>query len=151
MSKNNITLEKIDGIFDIHPPVEPSLSFLENSLILSGATVFTGFSLYLLWRLLYSSKGINQRKIKKLQKLYSDNNKSSHETIYQLCAFLRQGLKVNHIGKETELPEKLEPYKRQWKEFTNRISYLRYKNSNPPVEEVNKALNDSLFWLKVWP
>lgn len=151
MDKEHITLEKLEGIYDIQPPPVPELSFLESGLILLTIVILIISSLYMVWHLFFSDKGRIKRKIKQLEKDYLDNHISSHETIYQLCSYLRQGLKINNFGNKTQLPEKLIANKKQWQTFTKSISDLRYKNIHKSNLELNKAFKESLFWLRVWP
>ncbi len=150
MDIKNTALKKLDGIYDIQPPLIPEPGILENGLILAAIVIILSVILYLFWLTNYSNKGLNKRKIKKLHKIYNDNNISSHDAIYQLCHFLRQGLQTRHISANTELPTKLQRHKKQWLSFTNSLYDLRYKKLHGSNVNLDKAFCDSLYWLRVW-
>lgn len=149
MNKESIQLEKLDGIFDIQPPLAPELSSLEISLILITIIITLSVVLYFAWHLFYSNKGQNKRNIKKLEKKYNDNSISEHEAVYQLCTYLKNGLKLNHIGIQTKLPANKNLNSEQWESFTNTLSDIRYNNNSKP--NLNQIFKESLHWLRVWP
>ena len=150
MDIESTQLKKLDGIYDIQPPLIPEPGILENSIILFSIIVTLSVVLYLFWSTYYSNKGLNKRKIKKLQKAYRDTSISTHAAIYQLCYFLREGLQTSHVGIDTELPPKLLQKKNQWLSFTNTLSDLRYKNLHNSKVNLDKAFSESLYWLRIW-
>lgn len=150
MNKKNITLEKIEGIYDIQPPLSPELSLFESSLIVLGVVILLSAAFYISWNLIYSNKGKCRRKIIRLQKKHLDNNVSSHDTIYQLCFLLRKGLKINYLGQNTQLPKKIIFHENQWQGFIKNISDSRYRNKESSLN-IDKLFKESLFWLRIWP
>ena len=151
MSDEIITLKIVEGIYDIQPPVHPALSDLETILLAMIYIIFISLVVYFTWKTFYSPKKRAQRKIKKLRIKYSENQITSHDVIYQLCFILQQGLKLNYLGQNTLLPEKLISKKEDWTNFTKNISTLRYKNKDKSQQDINTLFKNSLFWLKVWP
>ena len=151
MNQKTITLQKIDGIYDIQPLIEPALSVLETTLlsILLAALIILTF--YLTWKVLYSKKSIAKSKINKLRNRHAENKINTHDAVYQLCHITKQGLKLKKLNKDTLLPDKLTSRKQQWQSFIKDISILRYKNNSESHIDINKLFSDSLFWLKVWP
>lgn len=151
MSDEIITLKMIDGIYDIQPPVRPALSGFETTLLLLVFIIFISLIIYFIWKTFYSPKKRAQRKIKNLHVKYSENQITSHDVIYRLCFILRQGLKLNYLGQNTLLPEKLIAKKEDWTAFTKNISTLRYKNKDKSQQDIDTLFKNSLFWLKIWP
>ena len=151
MTQESITLQKIDGIYDIQPLIEPALSLLETTLLSLLLISLIFLILYLTWKTLYSKKSIAKRKIKELCNKHAENKINNHDAIYQLCLITKQGLKLKNLNKDTLLPDKLTSKKQQWQDFIQDISILRYKNSTESDVDINKLFSDSLFWLKVWP
>lgn len=151
MNQETITLQKIDGIYDIQPLIEPALSLLETTLISLLLLLLISLTLYFAWKALYSKKSIAKHKIKALHNKYLENKINSHDAIYQLCLITKQGLKLKKLNKDTLLPDKLTSKKQQWQSFIKDISILRYKNNTETDIDINKLFSDCLFWLKVWP
>ncbi|MCK5724772.1 MAG: hypothetical protein KAI84_19715 [Gammaproteobacteria bacterium] len=151
MNDEIITLEMIDGIYDIQPPVRPALSGFETTLLLLVFIIFIGLIIYFIWKTFYSSKKRAQRKIKKLRSQYSENKITSHDVVYRLCFILRQGLKLSYLGQNTLLPGTLIAKKEDWTAFTKNISTLRYKNKDKSQQDIDTLFKNSLFWLKIWP
>ncbi len=151
MKPETITLQKIDGIYDIQPLIAPALSLLETALLSLLLTFLISLILYFTWIALYSKKSIAKNKIKKLRHKHSENKINTHDAIYQLCLITKQGLKLKKLNKDTLLPNKLTSKEQQWQSFIKDISILRYKNNTDSHIDINKLFSDSLFWLKVWP
>ena len=151
MNDEIITLKMIDGIYDIQPPVRPTLSGFETTLLMLVFIIFISLIIYFIWKTFYSSRKRAQRKIKKLHVQYLKNTITSHDVIYRLCFILQQGLKLHYLGQNTLLPEKLIAKKEDWTAFTKNISTLRYKNKGKSQQDINTLFENSLFWLKVWP
>jgi hypothetical protein len=149
--KNELTPLIIDGIYDIQPPISPALSGLEINLIILIFILILSVLFYAVWNHYYSTKGRAKRNIKKLHVKYSTNKITPHDAVYQLSLFLRQGLKLNHIGKNTLLPKKLDASKSEWDIFKNNISNLRYKKNIKSYSDISTLFDNSLFWLKMWP
>lgn len=151
MKQETITLQKIDGIYDIQPLIAPALSLLETVLLSLLLISLVNLILYFTWKALYSKNSIAKRKIKKLRDKHSDNKINTHDAIYQLCLITKQGLKLKKLNSDTLLPDKLSSKKQLWQSFIKDISILRYKNNSESHVDINKLFSDSLFWLKVWP
>ena len=148
MNSENIILEKVDGLYDIQPLIPPSFSAVEIFLIV---LIFLIFTAYIIWRIFYSRKGRAKREIKKLQHLYQDKKINAHDTAYQLCLYLQDGLNLKQLKIDTAIPAKIINYKNKWSDFTQKISKLRYEKNDHDKSELDKVFIDSLFWLKVWP
>ena len=151
MNHDILTLEKIDGIYDILPPVAPPASGFETTLLILIYMASISVIVYFTWKYLFSTRGRAKRNIKKLHLKYSANEINSHDAVYQLCYLLSQGLKINQLGKNTLLPKKIIHNKQEWLDFTKRISTLRYENKEKLNSDVIILFKDSLFWLKMWP
>jgi len=151
MKQEPITLQIIDGIYDIQPPIEPALSLLETALLSLLLISLVSLILYFTWKALYSKKSIAKRKIINLRNKYSENKINNHDAIYQLCLITKQGLTLKKLNKDTLLPYELTSKKQEWQKFIKDISILRYKNNTASNIDINKIISDSLFWLKVWP
>jgi len=144
-------LKIVEGIYDIQPPVHPALSGLETTLLATLYITLISLTVYLIWKIFYSIKKRAQRKIEKLHVKYSESVLTDHDVIYQLCFILQRGLKLNCLGQNTPLPEKLVAKKEDWTIFTENISVLRYKNKDKSEQDINALFKNSLFWLKIWP
>lgn len=151
MKQETITLQKIDGIYDIQPLVEPALSLLETVLLSLLLMSLISLILYFTLKALCSKKSIAKRKIKELRNKHAENKINNHDAIYQLCLITKQGLKLKKLNQDTLLPNKLISKKQQWQDFIKDTSILRYKNNTESHVDINKLFSDSLFWLKVWP
>ncbi len=151
MNNESISLNIIDGIYDIQPLAAPAFSSLELTLLSLFSLLVVSVLLYTFWLLFYSAKAIAKRKIKKtyndfLQKKLDENN-----TTYQLCSVLCQGLKLNQINTDTILPVHLNAYRQDWGLFTKTISDLRYSKNKKSPAELKALFNSTLYWLKLWP
>lgn len=151
MNQETITLQKIDGIYDIQPPIESALSLLETSLLSLLLISLVSLIVYLTWKALYSKKSIAKRKINDLRNRHAENRINNHDAIYQLCLITKQGLKLKKLNKDTLLPNELTSKKQEWQNFIKDLSTLRFKNNAASDIDINKLFSDSLFWLKVWP
>lgn len=151
MKNEYITLLKVDGIYDIQPPVTPPLGSLETFIILLLVLLLVSTVGYLIWKLLYSAKATARNQIKKLRKDFVQNNVNTHDTIYRLCSILRQGLNVKNIDKNTPLPKKLYNNINEWSSFTQNLANSRYKNRKQSQPDMDALFIDSLHWLKLWP
>ena len=151
MKNELITLQKIDGIYDIQPPLSPPLSGLEIFLLSLLFIIFISAGISLLWKTFFSDKGKARRNINKLHESYLQKVISTHDAAYQLCSILQKGLNLNYIGKNNQLPEKLLPRKKEWIVFTEDLSSLRYKNNTHEQTDINNIFISSLYWLKLWP
>ena len=151
MNSYNITIPKIDGIYDIQPPVEPALNLIEISLLSLLLVLLIIFSLYLTWKLFFSKKAIAKRKLKKLYIHYNTNNITQHDVIYQLCHITKQGLGLNKLNQDITPPIKISYKNQEWQTFIKEVSILRYSKYTPSKADINKLYLDCLFWLKAWP
>ena len=151
MNNESISLNIIDGIYDIQPLATPAFSPLELTLLSLFSLLVISILLYTIWRLFYSVKGIAKRKLKKTHADFLHKKLDEHDTVYQLCSVLRQGLKLNQINTDTNLPVRLNAYKQKWKLFTKTISDLRYSENKKSPAELNALFDDTLYWLKLWP
>lgn len=160
MKSENITLEKIEGIYDIYSLTPPPLSAAEQFLILVAFTASIILLAYYFWKQVYSRKGIAQRNIKKLLKLYQTKNITPHDTVYQLCSHLKHGLNIKQISIENTLTTNLQCHldkyhldqchMDKWHLFIEKLNTLRYNKINNTKQEIESAFNESLFWLKLW-
>jgi len=151
MGKPTISLPKIEGIYDIQPLPEPALSFFETVIIVVGSLSIVCLSIFLIWKYFFSIKAVSKRRLIKLRLNYSENRLSEHDAIYLLCQIMTQGLKLNYLGEDTLLPEKLTPKKEKWSLFIKEISVLRYAKVNSAKNDIKSLINESLYWLKHWP
>ncbi len=151
MNNVNLKLPIIEGIYDIHPLIEPAASLFETALLFMLLTLLICMSIYIIWKYFYSRKAIAIRKTTQLRVDHSRNKINSHDAAYQLCQIMTQGLKLKHLGKYTLLPEKLKSKSEKWGVFINAISTLRYASNNGMKPEINSLFDDSLYWLKIWP
>ena len=151
MSNYSNSLPIIEGIYDIQPPAVPALSLLETSLLVLLFSSLLIIIFYIFWKNLFSKKTIAKRNLKKLQYKYHNNDISQHDAVYQLCQITKNGLKLKNINKEACLPKKLLLRQKQWHQFIDHISDLRYKENNEKNVNIDKLFMDVLFWLKVWP
>ena len=148
MGIEEIKLEKVEGIYDIQT-LSPAI--FSGAEVLLGTVLITSLISYLVWRIYFSRKGIAKRQIKKLQNSYYKKEITEHDAIYQLCAFLQQGLKIKQLKTNTALPEKLMTHAKKWFEFKKNVSSLRYKTNSEHDLKLDTIFLDSFFWLKVWP
>jgi hypothetical protein len=150
MNNNAITLQKIDGIYDITPIIKPASSLLETTLLSFFVILLISMILYITWQLIFSKKAISKRKIKELHNTYLNNKISKHDASYELCVILRAGLNIKNISEDTDIPKKLLENKKMWVTFSKNLTDLRYKD-NKTTLDITPLFNESLFWLKVWP
>lgn len=151
MDDNRVALMKIDGIYDIQPPLSAAFSPLETSLVIIAGTLTFCVALYALWNNYFSTKAQAKHNIKKLHIDFLKNKINSHDAAYQLIFFLQQGIQVNHIGNSTPFPKTLYAKKAEWNVFINDISTLRYKKTINPGPDINTLITNSLQWIKLWP
>lgn len=151
MSIAKTTIEKIDGIYDIHPPLSPGMSSLEIILLTSGIVICLILLTYFIWRRYFSVKSKIKRKIIQLETLYSERKINHHDAVYQLCSLLQQALKINHIGVNIPLPGKIKSYEHDWNDFAEEVSLIRYSDFEKNDLDINSIFDKSLYWLKVWP
>ena len=144
-------LLKIDGLYDIQPPAAAALSNAEWFMIFFVSALLSGLVLYLLLRKIYSRKNRIKREILRLQKFSSINNTNPHDTIYLLSDFLRRGLGLTCLTKQTRLPDKIASQQVRWSDFTSKLDQLRYKKNNATAKELDHLFSESLFWLRYWP
>lgn len=151
MNNKSISLSIIDGIYDIQPLATPAISPLEFTLLSLLSLLVISVLLYIIWLSFYSTKGIAKRKLKKIYANFLRKKLDEHDTAYQLCSILRQGLKLHKINTDTNLPVSLNVYRQDWELFTKTISDLRYSKNKKSPAELNALFNDTLYWLKLWP
>ena len=151
MNNNMVILQKVDGIYDIQPLVEPAYS--TSDIILLSILIIISFTTtaYLMRKYYFSRKAVSKRKILKLQAHYLKNKISIHDAIYDLCFNLSNGFNVKYININTPLPVKIRKQTEKWHIFTKNLSELRYKNSNSTSVNIIKLFEESLYWLKIWP
>lgn len=148
MNNDTITLKIINGIYDINPIIKLPISFFESSLLVIVFVLLICITIYLIWKFVFSKKAIAIQKIKYLQTQYKNNTINTHNTIYQLCSILRDGLDINKISKQTTLPNKASLNKYKWNAFSEEMSVLRYKNKSE--SDITHLFKESVFWLKNW-
>lgn len=150
MIVENMTLEKIEGIYDIQALTPQPLSTAEHILIILSFTTCILLLAYFFWKYVYSRKGTARRNIKKLFKSYQANNITPHDAVYQLCSHLKHGLNLKQISIDNTLTTNLKIRRNEWHLFIEKLNTLRYNNINKTEQEIKNAFNESLFWLKLW-
>ena len=150
MNNNVITLQKIDGTYDIQAIITPASSVFEIATLAILFFIFFASTFYFTWFYLYSKKAISKRKIKALQTQYTSKEINSHDTIYNLCNILRRGLQLKNLNNETPLPKIINADKKRWACFMSDLSDIRYKNDTNPSKNIPLLFEESLFWLKAW-
>ena len=145
------TLQIIDGIYDIQPLAIPAISLFETTLLSLLTISLIAFVAYFSWKLFFSKRSIATREMKKLHNQFLNKKISDHDAVYRLCMLTKEGLKLKHLNNNVQLPYKLSSKLQQWHVYLDSISMLRYQNETKINIDINKLINDSLFWLKVWP
>lgn len=149
MNSNIITLQKVDGIYDIQPIIAPAFSAFELTVLFILLISFLTANIYLVWIFVFSTKAKSKRKLVKLQKSYLHNNISRHDAIYELCKIIRKGLKQKQLDKKMPLPNNIKGNKQRWDKFINQLSDFRYKDSSDTSIDILPLFRESLFWLKL--
>ena len=148
MDSKLITLQKIDGIYDIQPLITPALSAFEFTILLILIISFVVGNTYLVWMFIFSNKAKSRREILNLQKRYIHNTISPHDTVYDLCQILRKGLDKKQLNTKSPPPKILKENKQRWDKFINELSDFRYKNSIGTSDDISPLFKESLFWFK---
>ena len=148
MNSNIITLQKVDGIYDIQPILPPAFSAFELTVLFILFILFLAANIYLVWVYIFSIKAKSRREIIKLHKKYIHKEISPHDAIYELCRILRKGLKQKQLYKKTPLPKKVEGNKQRWDKLIDELSDFRYKNSSDKSVDISPLFEESLFWFK---
>ena len=143
-----ITLQKIDGIYDIQPVITPALSGFEFTILFILLITFMAANIYLVWMFFFSRKAKSRQKIVKLQKKYTHNSISPHDAIYELCQIIRNGLKQKQLDTKTPPPKNIKGNMQRWDNFINELSNLRYGNSIDTSIDISPLFKESLFWFK---
>lgn len=151
MSIESVTLQKIEGIYDIQPILKPEHSSLETTLLFFIIIMLMIFFLYIPWTLFFSKKAIAKRKIQALKIQHQNKKITTHDTVYELCLVLRNGLNLKNINTKTTLPPQLASNKAQWNNFIEKTDLLRYKKESDSKYNIDSLFDESLFWLKTWP
>lgn len=150
MNSDSISLQIIDGIYDIHPIVKPEHSLVEATLMSFIVFFIISLSIYIAWNVFFSKKSISKRKIKILKSQHINKEISLHDTAYELCLILRNGLGIKNIDTKIQLPLQLTSNKIKWDRFVEEIDLLRYKDTSSTTN-IETLFDESLFWLKAWP
>lgn len=148
MDSKIITLQKVDGIYDIQPMITPALSAFELTVLFLLLISFLAANIYLVWMFVFSIKAKSRREIAKLQKRYTHNIISPHDAIYDLCQIIRKGLKQKQLFTNTPLPKNIKGSKQRWNKFINELSDFRYKDSSDTSIDISPLFEESLFWFK---
>ena len=148
MDSKIITLQKIDGIYDIQPMITPAMSTLELSVLFMLLISLAIANIYLIWVFIFSRKAKSRLEIVKLQKRYTHNTIKPHDAIYELCRILRIGLEQNQLYAKTPLPKGIKGNKQRWDKFINELSDFRYKDSSDASIDIAPLFKESLFWFK---
>ena len=148
MDSKLITLQKIDGIYDIQPLITPALSTFEFTVLLILLISFVVANIYLVWMFIFSSQAKSRREILNLQKRYTHNTISPHDAIYDLCQILRKGLDKKQLNTKNPPPRIIKGNKQRWEKFINKLSDFRYKNSIDTSVDISPLFEESLFWFK---
>ena len=148
MNSEIAILQKIDGIYDIHPIITPGLSAFELSVLFVLMILFLVVNIYLVWAYVFSKNASSRREIIKLQKRYTDNDINQHDAIYDLCKILRKGLEQKKLNTKTPSPKNIKDNNQQWEQFINELSELRYKYTPDTSANISHLFEESLFWFK---
>ena len=148
MNGNIITLQKVDGIYDIQPIITPALSAFELTVLFILLVSFIAANIYIVWTFVFSIKAKSKREIVKLHKRYIKNTISTHDAIYDLCRILRKGLEQKQLDTQTPLPKNVKGSKQRWDKLINELSDFRYKDSSDTSADISFLFEESLFWLK---
>lgn len=151
MDKKINTIQIIDGIYDIQPLPIPAASLLETVLLTLFVITTCSVVFYFIWKSLFSNKAVAKHKIQQLNKNYLANNINSHDAVFQLCHITKQALKLKKLNIDTLLPKTIESNVKQWEEFLENLSALRYKKSSDKTINLDQLFIDTLFWIKIWP
>ena len=114
MDNTEITLEIIDGIYDIQPLTAPALSNIELLIFAILIVSFFILTSYFIWHRIYSKKAVSKRNITRLQKRYVAKEINSHDTIFQISLIIKNRLNIHTINEFTGLPVKLSSYIIDW-------------------------------------
>lgn len=144
-------LPKINGLYDIQPPGAAELSNTEWGLIILVIAIFLSLFFYLVWKKFYSKRNRIKREIIKLQRSFLLTSSSSHKTVYLICDFLRYGLGLSRLTRNTPLPGKINAQQSRWTDFTTKLDQHRYQKSSVSTEDLDYLFSESLFWLRTWP
>ena len=147
----DILLPKIDGIYDIQPPLAAELSNTEWFLIFFIISILFGMFFYFLWKIIYSKRNRIKRKIIQLQKSSSVNTTTPHDTVYLLSDYIRQGIGLTCLTQQTALPDQINSQQTRWSDFTKKLDQLRYQKEYTSDKELNTLFTESLYWLRNWP
>ena len=148
MDSKIITLQKIDGIYDIQPIITPSLSAFELSILSVLFISFITVSIYLVWIFFYSKKAKSRREIIKLQKKLKRNIISTNDAIYELCLIFRKGIDQKQLDIKTPLPKHSRGSEQRWEKFINSLSDFRYRKSSAASIDISQLFDETLFWLQ---
>lgn len=153
------TINTLEGIRDIAPPVAPWQYTWENLLTGNHAPAVLLASLFVLiafvvllrlgWQRFLSPSGRARRRILALQRAHHAQTIDSHHTAFQLSQILREALQLAQLSTQTPLPEKLHMHNTRWRAFIEHLSVARYARAEDA--QVGKLLADAQFWLAQWP
>ena len=148
MDSKIITLQKIDGIYDIQPIITPSFSAFELAVLCVLLVSFLSISIYLVWILFYSTKAKSRREIIKLRKKVKLNIINTNDAVYELCLILRKGIEQKQLNTRTPTPKNSKGSKQRWGKFINELTDFRYSENSGSSIDISKLFDESLFWLQ---
>jgi len=148
---NSEILQKVEGIFDIHPPVEPTLTQLEVGLAALLCILVGSYISYYIRCHLFSNKNKYKRKIMHLKSNFTHDIATQRKTVYQLCNYLQKALNIHQLGSNSKLPIVLQQHTAKWQLFISQLSELRYTENTSNVSQLNSLFDESIDWIKMWP
>ena len=148
MDTKFIALQKIDGIYDIHPMMPPAMSILEITVLFILLVIFVTVSAYLAWVFVFSIKAKSKREIVNLRNKYEGNIISPHDAIYELCEILRAGINIKQLCADTPLPKGSKGSEKRWDKFIENLSDYRYNNYSDSSIDISPLFQESLYWIK---
>lgn len=151
MNKESINLNIIDGIYDIQPPVTSVQNDMDILLQVFITAILLAGIVFSIWKKYYSKKNNLKRKIKLLHTEFLQNRMTSHDLVFQLASLLQNGLQIKYINIHSELPEQVSEYKSEWESFSTMLSDFRYQDIKSNPVQVAELIQQSLFWIRIWP
>ncbi len=142
---------KLDGIFDVLPPVMPVQTDFENLLILSIAgLLILIITAILIWR--YTScRSKAARELRSLARQLQQQNPDHRQTAYTLAVILRNGLKLNRLSHDTCLPPAMSSDQSRWQHYIERMASARYSRNGSDPDALRQLVLETRYWLRHWP
>mgnify|MGYP001828870254 FL=1 len=155
------SIQSVQGLLDIEPPLPPGDSSLLTALSLLAVIVAGLLAIIFLVRVIrqyLSYRAQARRRIRHLRSSLPgqidsaaiDSDEAS-SIAYQLARALAVGLGVNSISSSTTLPAELSAYAQRWQDFSRQLDMLRYAKPNNDTSALHGLCCEADFWLQKWP